>query len=53
MYIPYKDLLIHGRKVEKECSKESLKSARINNSLTLGIAKNATTDDNEYWTGLR
>ena len=53
MYIPYTDPLIHGDKVKKKCSKASLKSARIYNSLTLGIAKNATTDDNEYWTGLR
>ena len=53
MYIPYTDPLIHGDKVKKECSKASLKSARIYNSLTLAIAKNATTDDNEYWTGLR
>jgi len=53
MYIPYTDQLIHGAdKVEKECSKKSLMSAKINNSLTLGIAKQALTDNKEYWTGL-
>jgi len=54
MYIPYTDPLIQGAdKVQNECVKASLKSAKINNSLTLEIAKGALTDDNEYWTGLR